>query len=102
MLYNLMGRVNDMQSLTNYAALVYVVVLAPSASIGSALGSCDWIEAFLFFTCHEDLTSHFYVLLLSADLQDGVQLLLCVRLRGDDQQPVQQVYGDAMRRPAPC
>lgn len=45
-------------------------------------------------------TCHFDVFFLSADLQDGVQLLLGVRLRGDDQQAIQQIDGDPMGRPA--
>lgn len=45
-------------------------------------------------------TCHFDVFFLSADLQDGVQLLLCVGLSGDDQQAIQQIDGDPMGRPA--
>ncbi len=52
--------------------------------------------------CRRNLTSHLHVLFLSADHQDGVQLLLRVGLRGDDEQAVQQIYGDPMRRPAQC
>ncbi len=44
---------------------------------------------------------HLNVLLLGADVQDGAQLALGVGLRGDDQQPVQQVDGDAVRGPGP-
>lgn len=45
-------------------------------------------------------TCHFNVFFLSTDLQDGVQLLFGVRLRGDDQQAVQQIDGDPVGRPA--
>ena len=44
---------------------------------------------------------HLDILLLGADVQDGAQLPLGVGLRGDDQQPVQQVDGDAVRGPGP-
>ncbi len=47
-----------------------------------------------------ECTCHFHIFFLGPDLQDGVQLFLCVRLRGNDEQPIQQVNGDPMGRPS--
>ena len=45
-------------------------------------------------------TCHLHILFLCAYLKDGMQLLLCVWLRRDDQQAIQEIYGNAMGRPA--
>jgi hypothetical protein len=43
-------------------------------------------------------TSHFDVFFLTSDIQNKPHLLLCIRLCGYDEQPVQQIDGDPMWR----
>lgn len=49
----------------------------------------------------EDLgvLGHLHLLLLGPDVEDLAELRLCVGLRGDDQEPVEEVDGDAVRGP---
>mmetsp|Transcript_13014 Transcript_13014/g.50886 ORF Transcript_13014/g.50886 Transcript_13014/m.50886 type:complete len:477 (-) Transcript_13014:125-1555(-) len=44
------------------------------------------------------ILGHLHVLLLAPDVEDEPQLALRVRLRGDDEKPVEEVDGDPVRR----